>query len=204
MSRAVRRGSRIAAAALAVAWLAAAPAGAGGWFVGAEAGDFDPSGFSQAYDAVYGESLTPVGLRVEWSAERWFVALSAARMEADGERVVLVPQPAGTGVATTLELEPARLSVAYRFRPRRTWRPYAGAGLSSLEVREETRFEEFSDRTSGLHVLGGVSWQRRALRAGAELVVSTIDAGDAAGLLDQFGEDDLGGRTLSLYLGWSF
>jgi len=194
------RAALLAAVAIAVA----APASAGSWFVGAEVGDFDPSGFSDAYDAIYGESLTPVGLRVEWSGRSWFAALSVSRMEADGERVVLVPRPVGTGVATRLELEPVRLSLARRFRPGSAWRPYVGAGLTSLGLREETRFEEFSDRTSGFHVLGGVSWQRRHLRAGAELVVSTVDAGGAEGLLDQFGEDDLGGRTLALYLGWSF
>lgn len=201
MRRAIRA---IAVAALLAAALAASPARASSWFVGVEVGDFDPSGFSDAYDAVYGGGLTPVGLRVEWSAERWFAVLSAARMETEGERVVLVPQPVGTGVASRLELEPVRLSVAYRFRPGRAWRPYAGGGISTLGIREETRFDDFSDRTQGLHVLGGISWRRRALRAGAELVVSTIDSGDAGGLLEPFGEDDLGGRTLSLYLGWSF
>lgn len=194
-------------ALLLAAWLAgagAAGAEAGKYFLGAQVGLFEPTGFADSFDAVYGGSLVPLGVRFEVGGPRWFAALTAAQMEADGERVVLVPQPVGTGVATELTLRPYRFSLARRFRGAEAWRPYVGGGVTVLDWRESTSFDTVSDMAHGLHVVGGVARERGRWRWGGEAVVSRIDAGANAGLLEQFGEDDLGGVEIAVYAGWSF
>jgi len=188
-------------------WLAGATvAGAetGRYFLGAQIGLFEPTGFADSFDAVYGGSLVPLGVRFEVGGPRWFASLAAAQMEADGERVVLVPQPVGTGVATELTLRPFRFTVARRFRDAGAWRPYVGGGLTVLDWRESTSFETVSDISHGYHALGGAARQRGRWRWGGEVVASRVDVGSNAGLLEQFGEDDLGGVEIAVYAGWSF
>lgn len=196
----------VAAAALVVALAGASALGAqqNRFLVGAQIGVFEPSGFADTYDAVYGDTLTPIGLRFEIDWGRWFGALTVERMKADGERVALVPEPVPTGIPISLTLTPVRLSAARRFRDGAAWRPYVGGGVTVLSWKEEDEFESTSSTDFGAHLLGGLAWHGARMRAGGELVWSTVPNALEGGVSQELGEDDLGGLSASLYVGWSF
>jgi hypothetical protein len=195
-------------ATLALLVLLALPAAAsaeGRFFVGLQIGSYEPEGFADSFDAVYGETLTPIGVRFELVGARWFAALSYSEMAADGERVVFVPGPVGTGISSKLTLRPLRLSAARRFRSGSSWRPYVGAGVTGMSFEESTAFEKASSTEIGVHLMGGLGWAGSGrFRAGGELVYTTVSNAIEGPVAAFYGEDDLGGVELSLYAGWSF
>jgi len=190
-----------------VAVLSAASAGAAErFYVGLTAGLFEPYGFADAYDAVYGETLTPIGFELETRlGERWFLALASDFSSADGERVALVPEPVPTGVATELKLNPWRLTFGRVFRAGRPLTVRLGAGATLLSWKETSELESVSGSDLGGHVLLGVRNAFGRFALGAEAVYSTIpDALPEGGAAAQLGEDDLGGLALLATAGWSF
>lgn len=188
--------------------VSAALAEEGRFLVGLQFGTFEPVGFSDSYDAVYGESLTPLGARFEWMfSDRFALHLQTSFIQADGELVAIVPGEGifPTGVPTELELNPWHLTVAWRIHPEGPWSGHLGAGITLVRFQESNELEDLSASGIGGHVAAGV---RRALgrwAVGAEALYSlapdTIEQAGAAGL---FNEDDAGGLSAHLLVGYSF
>lgn len=178
------------------------------FLVGLEAGPFEPEGFADSYDAVYGESLNPIGARFEWNVRpRFLLALSASLVSADGEQVVILDGegPVSTGVPTELELQPWHLTAAFRIHPEGPWSGYVGGGPTLLRFDESSEFERDSGTELGYHVAGGVrrSFGRFVVGVGA-LYSSIPDAVGEGGISAELGEDDLGGLATMLLLGYAF
>jgi hypothetical protein len=198
---------RLAAAGLLVALAGPAVGQAPRFYGGFSAGIFEPLGFADSYDAVYGETLTPLGADLEARlGERWFVGLSTEWMGADGEQVALVPEPVPTGIATELELNPWHLTFGWIAGSDDGWSFRLGGGATYLVWKESSESAESSGSDPGAHLSLAL---RRALgrfRLGARARYSTIpDALDEeGGAAAAFGEDDLGGLSLALTAGWAF
>lgn len=176
------------------------------FYVGVTAGIFQPYGFKDSYDAIYGETLTPFGAELEMAlGERWFLALATDFSSAAGERVAFVPEPVPTGIATKLELNPWRLTLGRAFRVGNPWTLRLGAGPTLLSWRERSEIETVSGSDLGAHLLFGVRRGVGRFAFGAEAVYSTLpNALDGAGAAAQTGDDDLGGLALLATFGWRF
>jgi hypothetical protein len=181
------------------------------FLVGFQAGIFEPEGFSDSYDAVYGESLQPLGLRFEWAiTERFALHLQSHLMSADGEQVAIVPGTGivPTGIETELELNPWHLTAAWRIHPEGPWSGHVGIGPTLVRAKESNEFGEVSMSGFGGHLAAGI---RRAFGASGAFVVgaegiyatapSTFEDAGAAGFFD---EDDGGGLTAQLLVGYAF
>lgn len=136
-----------------------------------------------------------------------FVDIGAWKFQRDGERVIrLNGQTYPLGIPVEVAVTPIELTVGYQFRqlhrrvPRLT--PYAGAGYSSFKYQETSSFsasgEDANDRFGGYHVLGGAEFKIvKWLGVAGEVAWTSIeDAIGAAGVSKEFGETNLGGRTL--------
>jgi hypothetical protein len=178
------------------------------FLVGLEGGLFEPEGFSESYDAVYGDTLTPLGARFEWAVvPRFALALSTSFVSTDGEQVAILPGegPVPTGIETELELNPWHLTAAYRIHPEGPWSGYVGGGLTLLRFDEANEFEETSGSELGYHAAAGVRRAFGRFVVGLEGLYSTVpDAIGESGAAAAFGEDDLGGLAAKLLLGYAF
>ena len=205
----MRRTTKILAAISFLALSAGAARAEGERFLaGAEVGVFEPGGFSDSYDAVYGDSLLPIGARFEWAFHpRFAVALSTAFMSASGEQVVILPGEGtvGTGIETDLDLNPWNLTFAWRIHPEGPWSGYLGLGPTWMRYSEQSEFEELSSDTVGGHAAAGLRRSFGRLVMGLEAQYSSIpDAFGEGGAAAAFGEDDLGGITAKLLVGYAF
>ena len=193
------------AAAAALGWPAPAEA-LSSWHVGVRGGTLDLSG--SAYDAVYGETPTALGVQAEarFRNESFFVRLAADRGEADGELVA--PRPGGgtfrTGEPTEITVTPVHLSLGLVDPGRMglsSWGYYVGGGLTWLDQEEDNRIEASSGSGTGLHGVLGIRWtfggpEGRAA-VGAEALwfsASDVFEGGLAELLD---DRDLDGLSLT-------
>jgi len=178
------------------------------FFVGAQVGVFEPLGFADSYDAVYGESLMPIGVRFEWAiTERFALALQTSLLEADGELVAIVPGSGTfpTGIPTELELNPWHLTAAWRFHPEGPWSGYLGAGPTLVRFSESNEFEDLSSDGFGGHAAAGIRRAFGRWAIGAEALYAVApDTFEEAGAAGAFGEDDAGGLTAQLLVGYSF
>lgn len=180
--------------------------------LGVRVGVFEPLAFADAYDAVYGDALTPIGARFEFRPRRapyarpkWFLALSTDFAASDGEAVALVPEPVPTGIATTLELNPWHLTSGWLFRPATRFHPYLGAGVTALRWKEEDEFESVSATDVGAHAVAGLRWRAfdLPLAIDGELLYYLVPGVfDEAGAAAVFGEKDLGGLQAALTVSW--
>jgi hypothetical protein len=179
------------------------------FFVGLQAGVFEPYGFADSYDAVYGETMVPLGLRFEWAfTERFALHLQTSFGQVDGELVAIVPGVGNvpTGVPTELELNAWHLTAAWRLHPEGPWSGHLGAGPTLVRFGESNELEEISSDGFGGHLAAGV---RRALgdwAIGAEAVYSVVPDTfeEEEGVAGFFDEDDAGGLTAQLVVGYSF
>ncbi len=178
------------------------------FLIGIEGGFFEPSGFSASYDAVYGETLVPLGARIEWAFRpRFAVALATSFTSANGELVAVLPgeEPVSTGIATELELNPWQLTFAWRIDPEGPWSGFVGLGPTWMRFQESNEFEKSSVDAIGAHLAAGLRRSFGRIVVGAEVDYSTIpDAIGESGAAAAFGEDDLGGVTAKLLVGYAF
>jgi hypothetical protein len=203
----VRRAATGIALAAALAATGDSAAEGARFYAGASAGVFEPLGFSDSYDAVYGETLVPLGAAFEARlGSRWFVGLSTELASADGERVALVPEPVPTGVATELELNPWHLTFGWIGGSDAGWSVRLGGGATLLSWKETSAAGDASGSDPGAHLSVAVRRALGSFRLGARALYSTVpDALDeGAGAGAAFGEDDLGGLSLAATAGWAF
>lgn len=178
------------------------------FLIGAEAGIFEPSGFADSYDAVYGDSLAPLGARFEWNLHpRFALSLSTTFVSSTGELVAILPgePPQPTGIESKIELNPWHLTAAWRIHPDGPWSGYVGIGPTFLRYSEKNEFDDLAEDKVGAHLSVGLRRSFGRFVIGAEALYSSVtgiigDAGAAAA----FGEDDLGGITGTVLLGYAF
>ena len=178
------------------------------FLVGLEVGLFEPMGFSDSYDAVYGDSLVPVGGRFEWAiAPAFGLALSGTFMSSDGEQVAILPDEGivPTGISTSLDLTYLHLTAAWRLHPEGPWSGYLGAGPTWAKFEESSEFETTSRSHVGGHAAAGIRRSFGRFVLGAEALYAIVpDLVGAAGAAQAFGEDDGGGLAATLLLGYAF
>jgi hypothetical protein len=192
-----------------VGFLACGPAaraqgGGDAWRLGVRVSSFDMTQSPDSYDAVYGSSMTLVGVAVEWHPRpRWFLALSADTGDIGGEQVVFLPAPTPSGVATTLKLTPVHISFGRHFRAGEAWSFLLGVGPSQVSWEESSEFGRRSGNDTGLHLRSAVRRAFGPWELDLELLYSTIpDAFADGGAAAILGEGDIGGLALSLGFGY--
>jgi hypothetical protein len=199
---------RAATLLLATCLAAGARADESRFLAGIQAGVFEPTGFADSYDAVYGDSLTPIGARFEWAFHQSFaLALSGNFMSSEGEQVAILPgeEPVPTGIATDLDLDFWHLTFAWRIHPEGPWSGYLGAGASWAKFGEQSELGEISSDTVGGHAAAGIRRSFGRVVVGAEALYATIpDSIGEAGAAAAFGEDDVGGLAATLLVGYAF
>lgn len=138
------------------------------------------------------------GLFVQFGLERYRKTGSRAFVF-DGEVFAL-------GISDTITVAPLTVTGGYRFRQFGRVLPYAGGGIGSYRLREESDFAEaeeiVDERFTGYHVLGGAEfglWRRGRLSisaAGEVEYAGVPNALGTGGISQEFAEDDLGGTTV--------
>lgn len=144
------------------------------------------------------------GVEVHRLWRRLFVRADLSRFVKLGERVFVVDGevfPLGTELEVTMT--PIALGAGWRFSPigSRGIVPYLGAGLLFLKYREvsdaDVSGEEVSETYDGFTIFGGIEvpvW--RALSAGAELGWRRASVSPLGGVMQAFGESNLGGTSI--------
>jgi hypothetical protein len=173
--------------------------------------DLNRMAASESFGAVVGtRDLTGFGAGAEvlrlWSG--LFARVGLSRIRADGNRVVVFgDESVSVGVATTVRMTPLELAGGWRFGGRGRVVPYGGAGLVRLTYEETTDFdqpnEDTSDTFMGSLLFGGLDVQVAGpLGFGAEVQHRRLaNALGTAGASAAFGEDDLGGLTIRVWIG---
>jgi hypothetical protein len=175
-------------------WLSSAPDSAKALF-GGETGDVEFGGF------------------LTFAVSRHiFVSASGHFFEKEGERVFVI-DPEGPvfplGHPLKLRLIPAHLVIGYRFYPKPWLVPYLAVGGGATFYREESTIggvTESESRTKGSGVAAaGVDFVKRGLLVGVKASWTSVpDAVGASGVSAVYGEDDVGGLSVSVRLGVSF
>ena len=180
----------------------------GRFLIAVQAGSFDPTGFADSYDAVYGDALVPVGGRFEWALHpRLALALSSTVVSASGEQIAILPgePPQPTGIGTRIELNPWHLTLSWRIHPEGPWSGTVGLGPTLVRYSEKSEFEELSSDEVGGHASASVRRAFGRFVVGAELLYASIpDALGEGGAAALFDESDLGGITGSILFGYTF
>jgi hypothetical protein len=177
-----------------IQWLSAAPKTAKALF------DGETSGWQGGGFATYGVTRNV------------FLTASGTFFQKKGERVFVVDPDgpiARLGHPLTLRLIPAHLSVGYRFEPWPSVVPYLSVGGGAVFFREESTIgvtTEKSSRTKGMGIaIVGVDYVKGGLLAGVQASWSTMPKiVGRSGVSAVYGEDDLGGVSVSLRLGATF
>jgi hypothetical protein len=173
--------------------------------------DLNRMAAAESFGAVVGSrDLTGFGAGAEvlrlWSG--LFARVGVSRIRADGNRVVVFgDESVSVGVATTVRMTPLELAGGWRFGGRRRVVPYGGAGLVRLTYEETTDFDQPNEDTSetflGSLLFGGLDVQVAGpLGFGAEVQHRRLaNALGTAGASAAFGENDLGGLTIRVWIG---
>jgi hypothetical protein len=139
--------------------------------------------------------------------QRIFASVRLSRYRETGERVfVFEDEIFRLGIPVTLTITPIELTGGYRFDFGQRVVPFAGGGVGWHRYEETSEFatdeENVSARHTGYHLLGGVELRLgRLVGLAGEAQWTTIRDGlgaDPNGVAAQFGETDLGGRTLRI------
>ena len=162
---------------------------------------------TRSFEAVLGSARGPVwGGGVDAVLRPGvFVSLRASRFRRHGERVfVFNDEQFHLGIPVTVSVVPVELALGYRFGPRRFLVPYGGGGIGWYGFDETSRFadasENIHERALGYHLVGGAELRiMRLLGTAFEAAWSRVP--DALprhpdGVLEEFGESNLGGMTL--------
>jgi len=133
-----------------------------------------------------------------------FVSLGARYFDKTGQRVFVASPTGGVfplGHPLEVRIVPVFATLGYRFRPRGSFAPYAGAGGGILSYHEQSTVAGIADsqdltKPEG-HVLLGLEFGRQQLRVGLEVVYSLVpNAVGLGGVSKVYGEKDLGGLTV--------
>lgn len=187
--------------------LLALPAQAQGdrFHIGVRLGTLDLIHSSDSYDAVYGDTMTQVGIGLELRfRQHWFLSLDVDRGEVDGEQVVFLPQPVSTEIATTLEIMPIHLSFGRIFNSEANWSWYFGVGPTFVDWEESSDTGTSSSSDGGFHGLAGLRRNLNHWSLDLELLYSTVPDAFEGGAAAFFGEDDIGGVSLTLGINYGF
>ena len=191
------------AAALSLAWVAAAPAGAQGFAVFGQGGYFSMTAADSA-KAVFDSSGGPTfGGGLSYGIGRHFYVEGAFRQfSKEGERVFVASAGSPVfklGFPLEARLRPVYGTVGFRFPlGKSAFVPYVGVGAGSTSYREESTVAGITtaeERSKGsFHGLVGIEYGRGHLRFAAEGVYTTVpDAIGVGGVSKVYGDDDLGG-----------
>jgi hypothetical protein len=196
------------AAATAQAGAGAAPRGIG--LRGFALVDVQRMAAGQTFDAVLGtQNLMGFGggadvLRLWRNA---FARVAVSRTNKDGTRVIVFDdESVPVGIGTSVRMMPLEIAGGWQFGHGRL-SPYGGGGLLRLSYEETTDFDLPSEDTSatftGSVLFGGVNLRLAGpLAVGAEVQHRRLaDAIGHAGASAAFGENDLGGVTLRVWVG---
>ena len=136
-----------------------------------------------------------------------FARVAVSRTSQEGTRVIVVGDEAiPVGIATSIRMMPLEIAGGWQVG-RGRFVPYVGGGLLRLRYEETTDFDLPGDETSttfnGSVLFGGVNlWLGGPLGVGAEVQHRhLIGAIGQAGASAAFGENDLGGVTLRVWIG---
>jgi opacity protein-like surface antigen len=131
---------------------------------------------------------------------RIFVEVSAARFEETGERVFLFEDTVNRlGIPLTATITPIELLGGIRFLRWERLIPYAGIGFGSFKYEETSQFntddENLSVKKNGLVLVGGAEFRLgRWIGVSADAHYSRVHGIlGAAGISQEYGDDDLGG-----------
>lgn len=135
-----------------------------------------------------------------------FAGVSVERFKDTGQRVFPFDnQVFPLGIADTVTITPALLTIGYKVGPFRRITPYGGGGVGSYRLEETSEFgkddERVDERFTGYHVLAGVEvriW--RCFGAAGEVKWATVKDALSGGIARELGEHNLGGTTAVLKL----
>lgn len=199
---AVLAGCALLGAALAL--LPAAPAAAQpDWVLGVRIAQAEPSG--DAYDAVYGDSLTLFGLQLDARFSGWFLRGAWSEGDTDGELVAVAPDGSlfATGEPVELTVTPVHLSAGWLGGDARPWSFRAGGGFTRVEVEEGSFFFRDSEEGSGFHALAGAAYTLGRFEVGVEALYWQVsDVFPAVGSV--VGDPDLEALELMTLLSFRF
>lgn len=173
------------------------------WVVGARIAQAEPSG--AAYDAVYGDSVTFLGLQAEARFTSFFLRVAWSEGDADGELISIAPDGTvlPTGEPVSLTLTPVHLSAGWLGGGGAPWTFRAGGGFTTLSVDEESAFFNDSEDGTGFHALAGVGYGQGHWEVGFEALYWQVsDVFPAAGTA--LGDPDLDALELSTVVSLRF
>ena len=141
-----------------------------------------------------------------------FLSATAQVFQKEGERVFLVDAEGPIvplGHPLKLRLIPAHLVVGYRFHPWPSVVPYLAVGGGVTFYREESTVggvTESASTTKGMGIAqAGVDFVTRGVLVGVQASWSTVpNAVGTSGVSEVYGENDLGGVSVSIRLGVTF
>jgi len=189
-------------AAIAVLAATALPARGGELAIEAHAGYFEMAAENSASALFDSTGAATFGGAVRYTFWRGaFVSAGARTLSKEGERVFVASPNSPVqklGFPLSIRLTPIVLQAGYRIRDGHLLVPYAAAGVSITQFKEESEVagEAFDEERTKSGFLGavGVEVGRGHLRFGAEVGWSTVpDAIGMGGVSKVYGEDDLGG-----------
>jgi len=151
------------------------------------------------------------GLRLA-SVEGPYIEVSVGRIREAGSRVFIFEgQIFDLGIPTTVTLIPLDFTIGYRIvgrasppglarRPDPRLVPYVGGGIGRMWYRESSEFaDDLTEGTTSYHAAGGVEigvtrWVTGLVEVRYRWAQGVLAEG---GVSEEFGEDDLGGPTLT-------
>ncbi len=171
--------------------------------LGLRVSGFEMVNSADSWDAVYGGTMTQPGVSFELrSKSRWYLSLSADQGDVDGEQVVFLPEPQGTGTTTNLELAPIRLTAGRIFRGESPWSVFVGLGPELVRWEESSEIGSTSASDFGYHATAGLRRNLGRFGLDLSLTYSTVPDALESGAAALLGEDDLGGLTVTLGGAW--
>jgi hypothetical protein len=196
----------VTAAALALALLGAAPAGAKEFALSLEGGWFDMTGARQSAKAVFdasGGATFGGTARLSFGRGAWFVGAGARYFSQDGERVFVADSEGPVfrlGHPLSARVLPVYALVGYRFRADKKLVPYVAGGPGYTAFREESTVAEITESSeksvlSG-HFAVGAEYGVGTVRFGAEVLYTAApDSVGFGGVSEVYNEKDVGGLS---------
>ena len=183
--------------------------------VGAQGGIRWLTAASQSAKALFDGETSDVELGgfVSYAVTRdVFLSATAQVFQKEGERVFVVDAEGPVvplGHPLKLRLIPAHLVIGYRFHPWPSVAPYLAVGGGVTFYREESTVGGVTESVSTTKGMGiaqaGVDFVKRGVLVGVQASWSTVpNAVGTSGVSEVYGENDLGGVSVSVRLGVTF